>query len=219
MELKLVKDEEQFFKESFSKNFPRLKQFFKLRPKIFMDLVFNISEINRCLILESYTASITLTNHMLERLLKLALVEDELEVGPITNPWEKCYERMYPYLRMNMDKTIDLCFEKQLIKENEKVEVKRYKTIFRNGFSHADLDLIFKEYPKTYQAYTETEVYTLNLKKDPRQMYHLNKFAKKYATEYFEFVISLIDIIEKNLINKYPNSYNVINILKREIVP
>lgn len=219
MELKLVTDEEQYFKESFSKNFSRLKHFFKLRPKIFMDLVFNISEINRCLILESYTASITLTNHMLERLLKLALVENELEVGPITNPWEKCYERMYPYLRMNMDKTIDLCYEKQLITENQKVEIKRYKTIFRNGFSHADLDLIFKEYPETYQAYTKTEVYTFNLKKDPRQIHHLNKFAERNATEYFEFVISLIDIIEKNLINKYPNSYNVINILKREIVP
>jgi hypothetical protein len=219
MILKLLTDEEQFFKESFSKNFPSLKHYFNIRPKIFLDLVFNISEINRCLILESYTASITLTNHMLERLFKLALVEDELEVGPVTNPWEKCYERMHRYLNMNMDKTINLCFEKQLITENQKKEVKRYKDIFRNGFSHGDLDKIFMEYPETYQAYTATEVYTLNLKKDPRQMYHLNKFAEKYAIEYFEFVISLINIIEKNLINKYPNSYNVINILKREIVP
>lgn len=215
MEMKLVTDEELFFKDSFMKNHPQFKHYFKLRPNIFSDLVFNIAEINRCLILESYTASITLTNHMLERLLKLALVEDELEVGPVTHPWEKCFERMYPYLRLNMNKTIDLCFEKRIINEIQKIEVKRYKTILRNGFSHADLDLIFKEYPETYQGFAGTEVYTFNLKKDPRQIYHLNKFAKKNAIEYFEFVVSLIEIIEKNLIDKYPNSYNVINILKR----
>lgn len=214
MEMKLVTDEELFFKDSFMKNYPRFKNYFELRPNIFSDLVFNIAEINRCLILESYTASITLTNHMLERLLKLALVEDELEVGPITNPHEDCYKVIYPYLRLNMDKTIDLCFEKKIINEVQKTKIKRYKTILRNGFSHADLDLIFKEYPETYKVkYSKTQDFTFNLKKDPRQIYHLTKFAENNAVEYFEFVISLIMTMEKNLIDKYPNSYNVINIL------
>jgi hypothetical protein len=216
MEMKLVTDEELFFKDSFMKNYPRFKYYFKLRPNIFSDLVFNIAEISRCLILESYTASITLTNHMLERLLKLALVEDELEVGPVTNPREECHQRMYRYLRLNMDKTIDLCFEKKIISEVQKTKIKRYKTILRNGFSHADLDLIFKEYPETYKVtYTETQDFTFNLKKDPRQIYHLAKFAENNAIEYFEFAVSLIYSIEKSLINKYPNSYNVINIKKR----
>lgn len=215
MELKLVTNEEEYFKESFAKNHTRLKPYFSLRPKIFMDLVFNISEISRCLILESYTASITLTNHMFERLLKLALATDELEVGPITHPWEECYDRMHPYLSMDMDETINRCCTKQLISGKQKKEIKRLKLIFRNGFSHADLDLIFKEYPDTYQAYfSPTDAYTFSLKKDPRQIYHLMKFAEKNAFEYFEFVISLIDIIENNLIKKYPNSYNVINIKK-----
>lgn len=215
MEMKLVTDEELFFKDSFMKNYPRFKNYFELRPNIFYDLVFNIAEINRCLILESYTASITLTNHMLERLLKLALVEDELEVGPITNPHEDCYKVIYPYLIMEMDKTINLSCSKGLISKEQKKDLVRCKDIYRNGFSHADLDKIFKKYPETYQGFAGTEVYTFDLKKDPRQIFHLNKFAKKNAIEYFEFVISLIGTIEKNLIDKYPNSYNVINILKR----
>jgi hypothetical protein len=216
MIMTLVKNEEEFLKNSFEKNYPIVKHYFHYRPYIFQELVFIIAEITRCLIIESYSASITATNYMLERLLKIALAEDELEVGPITFPPQESYDRMYPYLRLDMEDTINRCCTKKLISAKEKKQLKRYKTIFRNGFSHADLDLIFKEFPDTYTAHTENKTYIFNLKKDPRQTYHLTKFAEKFALEYFDYTVKLIDTIENNLIVKYPDSWNVKNIVKHK---
>ncbi len=83
--------EKEIFEKSFIKklntNFPEFDKYFDFNLKVFCEFNTLIFEINKCLILELNRASITLTNNLLERLLKLALINNETGIGPI--PFEK----------------------------------------------------------------------------------------------------------------------------------
>lgn len=205
MELKLVINHKEYFESSYENNYETYKSYLDYQPVIFMELAFNIGEIVRCLIIEANTASITMTNFMLERLLKLALIEDEMQLGPLTHPWEECWERMHPYFDFDLNKTINQCARKQLISGKQKKELHRYREIFRNGFSHASTDLIFKEHPETFTTPYYDDTVTHNLKKDPRyQLSFLQKIAKDNAHKYFKYVFELIANIEENLQKKHP---------------
>ncbi|MFP5437161.1 MAG: hypothetical protein ACLGH8_05215 [Bacteroidia bacterium] len=215
MELKLVENHKEFFNSCYERNFDLYKIYLDYRPIIFVELPFNIGEIVRCLVIEANTAAITLTNHMLERLLKLTLIEDEMELRPLTHPWSDCWDRMYPYFDWNMDKTINQCAIRQIISGKQKKQLQKYREVFRNGFSHAATDLIFKDYPETFttrDSYNDMDV-THNLKKDPRnQLYFLQKIAKENAHSYFKYVFDLIESIEKSLQRKYPGNLILIPI-------
>lgn len=214
MELKLVDNHEEYFNSCYKKNFDTYKSYLNYRPVIFTELAFNIGEIVRCLIIEANTATITLTNFMLERLLKLALIEDEMLLKPLTHPWQDCWDRMYPYFDLNMNKTISQSASKRLISGKQKKQLEKYKEIFRNGFSHAATDLIFKNYPETFTTKNFDDItYTHNLKKDPRyQLMFLQKIAKENAHLYFKYVFELIECIEQNLQKKYPGNLVLIQL-------
>jgi hypothetical protein len=209
IELKLVKNHEEYFSSSYHNNFDTYKSYLEYRPLIFMELQFNIGEAVRCLTIEANTAVITLTNYMLERLLKLALIEDEMQLKPLTHPWQDCWDRMYPYFDWDMHKTINQSASRQLISGEQKKQLLKYKDVFRNGFSHAATDLIFKDYPETFTTPFHEGMgdVTHNLKKDPRnQLAFLQKIANENAHPYFKYVFDLISCIEENLQKKYPGN-------------
>lgn len=84
---------EKAFIDCLNKNFSKQSKIFDFDYSIFSELGGPIFEIYKCLILEFYRASITLTNYMLERLLKLALIYNEVGIG--TKPaeeWSSIFE-------------------------------------------------------------------------------------------------------------------------------
>ena len=98
------------------------------------------SEICKCLICGHYQAAITLTNHLLESILKKALIIDEsaknkTEQSDITNVFDDATEK---YANKNLDFTINQACRKGLINKKEKNILHEFREQYRNAFSHAD---------------------------------------------------------------------------------
>ena len=98
------------------------------------------SEICKCLICGLYQAAITLANHLLESVLKKALIIDEsaknkTEQSDITNVFDDATEK---YANKNLDFTINQACRKGLINKEEKNILHGFREQYRNAFSHAD---------------------------------------------------------------------------------
>jgi len=98
------------------------------------------SEICKCLICGLYQAAITLTNHLLESVLKKALIIDEsaknkTEQSDITNVFDDATEK---YANKNLDFTINQACRKGLINKEGKNILHGFREQYRNAFSHAD---------------------------------------------------------------------------------
>ena len=159
-------------------------------------------------------ASITLTNHLLERLLKLALIYNESGFGPTPlEEWnEKFGEPTKKYSSISLGNSIELCKKKGLISVSEKdILFNTIRVLMRNGFSHADSTDILANIPD------ETPMFVGNLKRpnDKLKEVGLNQkiiptfqalqmedFAKENAKPYFHFVFKLIHKIENRIIEK-----------------
>lgn len=68
---------EKAFNDNLNRNFECRSKYFDFEFYVFSELGGTVFEINKCLILEFHRASITLTNNLLERLLKLSLIYNE----------------------------------------------------------------------------------------------------------------------------------------------
>lgn len=98
------------------------------------------SEVCKCLICGLYQAAITLANHLLESVLKKALIIDEsaknkTEQSDITNVFDDATEK---YANKNLDFTINQACRKGLINKEEKNILHGFREQYRNAFSHAD---------------------------------------------------------------------------------
>ena len=98
------------------------------------------SEICKCLICGLYQAAITLANHLLESVVKKALIIDEsaknkTEQSDITNVFDDATEK---YANKNLDFTINQACRKGLINKEEKNILHGFREQYRNAFSHAD---------------------------------------------------------------------------------
>lgn len=83
---------EKAFADGLNKNFDNYSKFFDFEFYVYPELGTIIFEINKCLILEFNRAALTLTNHLLERVLKLALIKNETGIGPIpVETWESVF--------------------------------------------------------------------------------------------------------------------------------
>lgn len=205
---------EKSFIEKLDKNFPELSKNFDFRFKIFSEFNTLIFELNKCLILELNRASITLTNHLLERLLKLALIYNESGFGPTPlEEWnEKFGEPTKKYNSISLGNSIELCKKKNLITDSEKnILFNTIRVLMRNGFSHADSTYILANIPD------ETPMYVGNLKRPNDnlkeigvnqkiiptfQAIQMESFAKENAKPYFHFVFDLTHKIENRIIDK-----------------
>ncbi|WP_158974840.1 hypothetical protein [Cellulophaga sp. L1A9] len=138
------------YTEKVNKNYSSLEYYFN------DDLIFlsalNIAkyEIINCLMIEQYNASITLTNHMVERMLKLALIEKitnglKISEKDIKELEKTLSEASNLYDAEVMSQSIKLVFEEGLISEEEKSYLdKVIRDNIRNGFSHAEMEKINK---------------------------------------------------------------------------
>lgn len=98
------------------------------------------SEVCKCLICGFYQAAITLTNHLLESVLKKALIIDEsaknkTEQSDITNVFDDATEQ---YANKDLDYTINQACRKGLITKKDKKLLHIFRERYRNAYSHAD---------------------------------------------------------------------------------
>ena len=105
-------------------------------------------EICICIMFGLCQAAITLTNHLLESLLKYALIithgknkkqiEDEIKGRIITSFIEKYEEGILIYGDANLDKTINRACTVGLITKDQKKMLHQFRDRFRNAYSHSD---------------------------------------------------------------------------------
>jgi hypothetical protein len=199
------------FTECLDKNFNGHAKYFDYEFKIFFDLRPSVFEINKCLILELHQASISLTNNLLERLLKLALIYNEVGINPIPiEKWNSVFEEPnIKYGSLNLGSSIEQCKNKLLIDQIEKeILFDTIRETMRNGFSHADASKILKNFPNEMEGFhgsfkNQEELKKIDLKQKNipvLQSILIDNFAKGNAKRYFDYVFDLIGNIENRII-------------------
>ena len=204
------------FKNGLEKNFSHYKNYLRdTRFYYFKEFESNIWQIVQCLIIEAYSASITLTNHIFERIFKLALIQNKIGVTPVElDKLNKTYASTHKYSNWNMDKTIAECYKIGLIEIEHKNKLTEYRKSIRNGFSHYDPSAILKNENDVMDAVfpsrnpEEIKTIQLNFKQIPiLQHYSVNKFARDNAEPYFDYAITIIKHIERKFKEKYYADY------------
>jgi hypothetical protein len=206
---------EKNFAECLEKNFAGFSKYFEFKNKVFRfrELDPLIFQVNKCLILELHSATITLTNHILERLLKLGLIYNEASIGAIpVEKWNSTFmEPNRKYSNISLGNSIELCRKFELITTQEKEFLfDIIRELMRNGFSHSDPSKILAGLPDetvafhgSFSGQGELNQVSLNQKVIPFfQAEHMENFAKVNSSFYFDYVFELIDKIENRLIEK-----------------
>lgn len=106
------------------------------------------SEICKCLICGFYQAAITLTNHLLESVLKKALIIDEsaknkTELSDITNIFDDATKK---YGNSKLHFTINQACQEGLITEEEKDILHLFRHQYRNAFLTQNHKQFLQEY-------------------------------------------------------------------------
>lgn len=110
-------------------------------------------EICLCIMFGLCQSAITLTNHLLESVLKKSLIyisgkdvnqsEKDVEGNAITSLEEKYADGIKKYNGLNLYDTINLSRKLELITENQMKVLHAHRENFRNAFGHGDIKKIF----------------------------------------------------------------------------
>ena len=205
---------EKAFIESLEKNFEAHSRFFDFKFYTYPELGSTVFEINKCLMLEFYRASITLTNNLLERVLKLGLIYNEVGLGPkpLEN-WDEIFSKPNEkYTSIPLGNSIEMCKKEKLINEKEnEILFNTIRNLMRNGFSHSDPSKILKDVPDESPGFMaslsnpkDIQKINLNHKVIPVfQSIRIDNFAKENAFSYFKFVFELMINIDNRLKLKF----------------
>ncbi len=102
-------------------------------------------EICLCLTLGLYQAAITLTNHLLEKYLKIALIYVETNQKITVENVEGLFKQSVDnYSNKDLSTTINACCTKGIITKAQKKDLEQFKNRIRNPFSHADMKKTFE---------------------------------------------------------------------------
>lgn len=204
MVLKIDVSKEDFIR-NIEENYVHYQKYINYYPDIFGEFRIHIVEISKCLAVKAFCASITLTNHTIEKLLKFALIKNAQKLyGSAYDDqdyWEVPHTK---YKNFTMYESVCECFKEELISEDQKKYINELvKEQFRNGFSHFDTDKILKNYPDKIEL---LPTYTITKADSAYKLTYTLMFAEKNALIYLDFLIELIQNLELNLLKKYPNN-------------
>ncbi|MES2268794.1 MAG: hypothetical protein V4520_18665 [Bacteroidota bacterium] len=104
-------------------------------------------EICHCITFNLFQASITLTNHLLELLMKNSLTIKDIGSAKITSLAEvnsKQAPSIKKYDSMTLEKTIDESFTQNIITDKERDRLHLYRKTLRNAYGHAEKGKLFK---------------------------------------------------------------------------
>lgn len=112
-------------------------------------------EISLCIIFGLCQAAITLTNHLLESLLKYALIifegnkknqtEEKIKGKVVASLVDKYKEGINLYGNANLDETINRACTVGLINKEQKKRLHEFRNKFRNAYGHSDKMRTFGE--------------------------------------------------------------------------
>lgn len=204
------------FQEKLDKNFEKFNPYFDYQYQVFHDLGTTVFQAAKCLILEMPIASITISNHILERLLKLALIYKMAGIGPMPSEQvNEVFEATHnKYNHHTLGSSIELCKKEGLITDSEKdILFTIVREQIRNGFSHADMEKVLANIPDSIDAIqaslsnpNERKAISFNPKVVPIfQAIALEQFATANAENYFIAVFNLLRNIEAKL-NQFANN-------------
>jgi hypothetical protein len=101
-------------------------------------------EICICITLSLYQAAVTLTNHLLEKYLKIALIYNATKEKITKINLETIFKpAVDKYSGLELAKTINLCCSKAIINKEQKNQLHIYREKIRNAYSHADMNKTF----------------------------------------------------------------------------
>lgn len=176
---------------------------------LFESLEKNIEESVYCLIIGAYTASITNTNLILERAIKLALIQfDAKNLLDFSNDdlIQKYIESDRKFSGKNLDQNIQTCQSFKIFTEDEAKELKEYKLKFRDGFSHFTPKNILKgekslfSIPGIEKIDEKVSVY---LKLPTYQAAEVMQFAINNAENHLKYVLKIINHLQFKILDKF----------------
>ncbi|WP_438965123.1 hypothetical protein [Flavobacterium sp.] len=203
----------------FDKNFSKVEKLYNHDLSYMSSLTFIKFEILNCLILEFNNASITLTNHFVERMLKLSLIL--LETKNITLSEPDKYSKKVNHLHQQYDhlylhETLNHNKKKKLISEEEYKFLSNDGKMFRDSYSHAQIGKINIKQPNNFSGqmfsisdvkkkltkgesnFTTRKIEIPSISPSVAQLYQ-NISAEKNALIYFTKVYEILINIEKRL--------------------
>lgn len=181
-------------------------------------------EICICITFGLCQAAITLTNHLLETLLKYALIiqhgknkeqkEEETKGRIITSFIEKYKEGVQLYGDANLDKTINRACTVGLITKDQKNQLHQFRDRFRNAYSHSDKKKTFgKSTVPVAGVRLENEKFIPDEKSEPEianllvgQGLIQAMMAQNDAPEYFLYIDKLARDIREKLFGSIENN-------------
>ncbi|MDX9694991.1 MAG: DUF4145 domain-containing protein [Bacteroidales bacterium] len=170
-------------------------------------------EICKCLVLGLYQASITLTNHLIEKYLKFALIykEKKKEEKIVFEEMDLFFlEAKKKYGNKDLGNTINLCKRENIINKKQKDTLHEIRETFRNAYSHADMDKTFQDLKiplqivyfdnKTQNIVQESELKEFKISDIPL-IHGVAQWvlAKRTSFNYFEYIDDLIRTTKQNI--------------------
>lgn len=144
---KITEDNIFFFTEKIRINYEKITSFQDHNFYLFCELKIPLYEITHCIMFDLNQASICLTNHLLERVMKLSLIKYELENLNINDPIykDKQISAYKKYDDMLLWKTLSSAYENNIIINEEYNMLLKFKDKYRNPFSHANVSKLIPE--------------------------------------------------------------------------
>lgn len=142
------------FSKNIANNKAQLEPYYNYKFHLFCQQKILVDEILDCLLIGLNQASIVLTNHLLERMLKFTLINSEIR-GLYVGDSDfnlKHDEAEAKYDGKNLDYNINSAFSKGILNEEEKKELLSLKDDFRNSYSHAEIKKILKNEPQNIKG-------------------------------------------------------------------
>lgn len=214
----IILSKTKFFNDKIIENTAELNPFYEYHFILFCNLNTLIYENLNCLLLGLSQSSIFTTNHLLERMIKVALMDFYMKGYYIGNPdfQIKLEEAKKLYDGKVLHETINLAVEKNIITEEERKKLVNLKNEFRNPYSHAEAAKIIKDAPPTFsgfmgnlndakEAMTKGESIKMQKRSVPSFAFaqtHQFEIAKSKAFDYFKQIFDIMVEIDK----RYQNS-------------
>lgn len=205
-----TKEYSEFLVNKAQNNFEKNSKYFQFDSKLFTELRPLVYQINNCLIFESYIPALTATNYLLERLLKIALIYNEVKIeSVILEKLNSLYDLPNKkYVKLTFEKSIEKCRMSGLIDDPEKEFLDtKIRPLVRNSYSHGDPTKISNTLPRKSKAFVASFTEPGRLKEIDFEKHYIptfqsqlfDEFAQQNSLTYFDFAYKLINNIEKRI--------------------
>lgn len=204
---------------SIDQNFEKWNKYLNDDLYYFVSLKSICFEIIKCLIFELDQTAISSTNHLLERFVKLSLINHHTINYNYSNVEmynEKTLEAIELYDRQKLYNNLKSIKEQNLITNEEYALLDNYRDKIRNPYSHAELKKILENAPNKFTGYMFKLSDLNDVLSGKKTMYQGGKkeittyssaisqlyqenYSKKIASDYFKNVFTIMKNVDDRL--------------------